>query len=328
MKIGLRTVKTAVGATLAILIAEWLGLEYAVSAGLITVLSIQNTKKGSIQLAVQRVYSTVIALTISAIFFLLLGFNAIAFGLYLLVFIPIAVRLKVTDGIVVSSVLVTHILVEQSLSLFWFTNEMLLMAVGAGIGILLNLYMPKMDIEMKQQRQKIESIMRQIFFCFAQDLKREPVYLDEKKLIKQLSAYLTEANEQSRRHFDNQLFADSRYYIKYIDMRTVQLRVIKQMSLSIQSVSILTNHATKMAELVEKTALSISEQNPAEDLIEDVNQILTDFRQSELPKTREEFEGRALLFQFLNDLRYLLELKRDFTQQFKEDKELLKINAN
>ncbi|MBC1913585.1 aromatic acid exporter family protein [Listeria booriae] len=328
MKIGLRTVKTAVGATLAILIAEWLGLEYAVSAGLITVLSIQNTKKGSIQLAVQRVYSTVIALTISAIFFLLLGFNAIAFGLYLLVFIPIAVRLKVTDGIVVSSVLVTHILVEQSLSLFWFTNEMLLMAVGAGIGILLNLYMPKMDIEMKQQRQKIESIMRQIFFCFAQDLKREPVYLDEKKLIKQLSAYLTEANEQSRRHFDNQLFADSRYYIKYIDMRTVQLRVIKQMSLSIQSVSILTNHTTKMAELVEKTALSLSEQNPAEDLIEDVNQILTDFRQSELPKTREEFEGRALLFQFLNDLRYLLELKRDFTQQFKEDKELLKINAS
>ncbi|EUJ28093.1 aromatic acid exporter family protein [Listeria cornellensis] len=328
MKIGLRTVKTAVGATLAILIAEWWGLEYAVSAGLITVLSIQNTKKGSIQLAIQRVYSTIIALTISAIFFLLLGFNAIAFGFYLLVFIPIAVRLKVTDGIVVSSVLVTHILVEQSLSLFWFTNEMLLMAVGAGIGILLNLYMPKMDTELKVQRQKIESVMRQIFFCFAQDLKREPVYLDEKKLIKQLAEYLTEANAQSKRHFDNQLFADSRYYIKYIDMRTVQLRVIRQMNLSVRQISILTDHAGKMASLVEKTALSLSEQNPAEDLIADVNVMLADFRKSDLPKTREEFEGRALLFQFLGDLRYLLELKRDFTKQFAEDKELVKINAS
>lgn len=327
MKIGLRTVKTAVGATLAILIAEWWGLEYAVSAGLITVLSIQNTKKGSIQLAMQRVYSTVIALTISAIFFMLLGFNAIAFGFYLLVFIPIAVRLKVTDGIVVSSVLVTHILVEQSLSLFWFTNEMLLMTVGAGIGILLNLYMPKMDTEMKQQRQKIESVMRQIFFCFAQDLKREPVYLDEKKLIKQLAEYLTEANDQSRRHFDNQLFADSRYYIKYIDMRTVQLRVIRQMNLSVRQIGILTDHAGQMASLVEKTALSLSEANPAEDLIADVNVMLADFRKSELPKTREEFEGRALLFQFLNDLRYLLELKRDFTKQFEKGKELVKISA-
>lgn len=83
-----------------------------------------------------------------------------------------------------------------------------------------------------------------------------------------------------------------------------------------------------MASLVEKTALSLSEQNPAEDLVADVNQILTDFRESELPKTREEFEGRALLFQFLNDLRYLLELKRDFTKQFREEKEFLKISAD
>lgn len=180
---------------------------------------------------------------------------------------------------------------------------------------------------MKQQRQKIESVMRQIFFCFAQDLKREPVYLDEKKLIKQLAEYLTEANDQSRRHFDNQLFADSRYYIKYIDMRTVQLRVIRQMNLSVRQIGILTDHAGKMASLVEKTALSLSEANPAEDLIADVNVMLADFRKSELPKTREEFEGRALLFQFLNDLRYLLELKRDFTKQFEKGKELVKISA-
>lgn len=83
-----------------------------------------------------------------------------------------------------------------------------------------------------------------------------------------------------------------------------------------------------MAGLVEKTALSLSERNPAEDLIADVNEMLADFRQSELPKTREEFEGRALLFQFLGDLRYLLELKRDFTKQFADDKELVKINAS
>ncbi|EUJ32989.1 hypothetical protein MFLO_05220 [Listeria floridensis FSL S10-1187] len=49
MKIGLRTLKTAFGAALAILIAEWLKLDYAVSAGVITVLSIQNTKKSITQ---------------------------------------------------------------------------------------------------------------------------------------------------------------------------------------------------------------------------------------------------------------------------------------
>lgn len=46
MRIGMRTVKTAIAATLAIILAEWLHLEYAVSAGIIAILSVQNTKKG------------------------------------------------------------------------------------------------------------------------------------------------------------------------------------------------------------------------------------------------------------------------------------------
>lgn len=45
MRIGMRTVKTAIAATLAIILAEWLHLEYAVSAGIIAILSVQNTKK-------------------------------------------------------------------------------------------------------------------------------------------------------------------------------------------------------------------------------------------------------------------------------------------
>lgn len=45
MRIGMRTIKTAVGACIAIWIANWLSLDYAVSAGVITILSIQNTKK-------------------------------------------------------------------------------------------------------------------------------------------------------------------------------------------------------------------------------------------------------------------------------------------
>ncbi len=118
MRIGMRTMKTAIAATLAIILAEWLHLEYAVSAGIIAILSVQNTKKGSLQLAIQRVYSTVLALSIAAVFFMLIGYNAVSFGLYLLIFIPLAVRLHVADGIVVSSVLVSHIFTRTIIILF------------------------------------------------------------------------------------------------------------------------------------------------------------------------------------------------------------------
>lgn len=43
--IGYRTLKTAIGATIAMSIAGALGLKYSVSAGIITILSIQNTKE-------------------------------------------------------------------------------------------------------------------------------------------------------------------------------------------------------------------------------------------------------------------------------------------
>lgn len=43
--IGVRTWKTGIGAVIAMIIAKELGLSYWVSAGIITILSIQSTKE-------------------------------------------------------------------------------------------------------------------------------------------------------------------------------------------------------------------------------------------------------------------------------------------
>lgn len=45
LKIGYRTVKTAIGTASAIALAQWLHLENFASAGIITILCIQVTKK-------------------------------------------------------------------------------------------------------------------------------------------------------------------------------------------------------------------------------------------------------------------------------------------
>ena len=46
--IGVRTWKTGIGAVIAMIIAKELGLSYWVSAGIITILSIQSTKRESL----------------------------------------------------------------------------------------------------------------------------------------------------------------------------------------------------------------------------------------------------------------------------------------
>ena len=73
MKIGLRTVKTAISAALAMIIAEKLGLLYAPSAGIISVLSVTSTKKTSVMTGIYRLLSLALATILAYICFTFLG---------------------------------------------------------------------------------------------------------------------------------------------------------------------------------------------------------------------------------------------------------------
>ena len=45
-----------------------------------------------------------------------------------------------------------------------------------------------------------------------------------------------------------------------------------------------------------------------------------DYEMMELPQSRKEFENRALLFQFLNDLEDFLIIKKEFKESFQNIK--------
>lgn len=69
LKIGYRTVKTAIGTASAIALAQWLHLENFASAGIITILCIQVTKKKSLQTARARFVAGLVGLLFSFFFF-------------------------------------------------------------------------------------------------------------------------------------------------------------------------------------------------------------------------------------------------------------------
>lgn len=310
--IGLRTYKTAIGAALAILIAELLGLKYAVAAGIITILSVQNSKKTSFVLAFQRLEATVLALFIATVLFYLFGFSPMVFGIYLILFIPLTVALKITDGIVVSSVLVTHLLAEKSISQFWLVNEFLLMVVGAGIGILLNLYMPKLENEIKQLQHEVEFIIRKILFNMADSLRLQKVAIHEEELFLNLEKVLKDGIERTLIQLNNYLISDVKYYTDYMKMRSLQLEILKYMRSHFTKFYMTVEQTELVAAFTEKVASEFSENNTGEELLKELAEITSSLKEQELPKTRDEFENRAMLFQFLNDLQVLLEIKRDF----------------
>ncbi|MTP85204.1 aromatic acid exporter family protein, partial [Turicibacter sanguinis] len=283
---------------------------------------VQNTKRKSVEIAWSRFNSTCLALMISGILFSLIGFNAFAFGLYLLIFIPLAVSYKLSDGIVMSSVLVTHLLGEGYISLSLIANEFFLVIIGAGIAILFNLYMPKMQPRIKEDQAKIEEQFRIVLLCLAGTTSSQSVAIDEEFLFQTLEEMLLKARDRAMLHKENYLLDEMTYYVQYMDMRFMQYQVLLSMRQTLGKVVMTVEQSSLIADLTEHIAFNLHEYNPAEDLIQMTQDVLTQCRNQELPKTREEFENRALLFQYLNDLQYLLEIKCHFVRNLTEQQRL------
>lgn len=67
-RIGYRTIKTAVGTSISIMIAQMLQLDNFVSAGILTILCIKVTKKKSLRASWDRFFACLLAMAFSSLF--------------------------------------------------------------------------------------------------------------------------------------------------------------------------------------------------------------------------------------------------------------------
>lgn len=314
MKIGLRTIKTVIASVLAILIATQLHLLYATAAGIIAILSVGNTKKTSLKSGLGRVLSLGLAIILSFICFTTLGFHPWAFGVFLLVFIPLSVRCNLADAIVVNSVLITHFLVEKSFSWQMILNETLLMTIGVGLALLLNLYMPDNEKQLKEDIKAIEEDFRTIIFAMAAHLNLEKIApLDDACL--DLRSKLRAALNQAHIHQKNQWIGEEDYYSDYFSMRLAQLRILRDMVNLLIEIDIDGLFVDELRKVLISTAKNFAEENDGKLILWQIEAVYQNYRQKPLPQTREEFENRALLFQFLQSFRSFIEIKAIFYQK-------------
>ena len=127
-----RTIKLVLATCLAAWLADFLGLAYSTSAGIIAILSVTDTRRSTAKLAGNRFLSTLLALTIGSLAFHFLGFHLGALAIYIALYVPLAFRLGWEIGITPSTVLVTHLLLEKSTSWSLLSNELALFLIGTG----------------------------------------------------------------------------------------------------------------------------------------------------------------------------------------------------
>ncbi|WP_294134767.1 aromatic acid exporter family protein [uncultured Clostridium sp.] len=304
--------KMAISATIALIIGNILGLQYATVGAVIAILSIQDTRKKALIISYKRIVACSIGILLSVILYSLLGNRPLIFGLFLIILIPLTSRLKVQEGMVPSVVLSTHFLVADNITIALIFNEILLMIIGIGVAAIANIFMPSLEDKFKDDKEWIEEHYRIIISKMSKSLITHTVDIDEQKIINEVEKRLYESKETAYKIVNNHFFKSSSYYTDYINMRINQFDTIKRMRLHFQRFNIPVEQMNVMADFTLCVAENISEMNDCKLLLRDLDILRSEFKKMELPKTREEFESRAQLLQFLNDMEEFLLIKRNF----------------
>lgn len=167
----IKLIKYVVGSVVAVLLAAALRLEFAYAAGIITLLTIQDTKKETVKIAAKRIVIFIIMTILSAAVFPLAGYHVWAFGVVLIPYLICCIALDMKEAIAPIAVLCTHYISAGSCNAGMILNEFLILVIGAGVGILLNMFMPDSRAKLVEYQRTVDDKMIHI-------LKRMALYME------------------------------------------------------------------------------------------------------------------------------------------------------
>lgn len=312
----LNAVKIATACTIAIAVAYTLGLEYYVTAGIITILSIQNTKRETIQTAINRGVAFACALLIAAACFWIGGYTILAYGVFVMLFTLLCLVTGWREAIAMCSVLISHFLVEESMSAEWLINETLIFLIGVGFGILINLsFLRKKKKEFERLAEQVDAELKRILETMAKQLISGDCDENADNSFKELDVCLETAKEAALRNWNNSLRSRCTYEMDYIELRQKQSMVLKDIYKSMIRIEALTGQRLKVAGFIQEIVADYRRDNAVEGLLHSLKEVLSRMKDEELPQTREEFEARAVLFYMLMQLNEFLLLKNQFVKK-------------
>ncbi len=302
----LRGFKVALGSAAAILIAGLLGLTSSGTAGIITVLSILGTKRETLILAGVRLLSFAVALGIAALCYGVLGFRLAAFALYLFLFSVVCYALDWSHSISMMSVLVLHFLGAKAMSPAQLVNEALLLLIGAGCGVAVNLHLHSDEERLARMLEEIDAKMKRALTT----LTEPDSEADE--LLWALEEDIREAGLLALANANNHLFARPYADLRLLEMRGQQRKVLFQIRTAIKKIPRMPPQGKAIAAFLSYIAKEFGQTNDVSAPLRALDALIKQMRAQALPATREEFEARALLYAVLLRLGDFLRLREQY----------------
>lgn len=316
--------KISLGCVLSMIAASLLGLNYSATAGLITILSIQQTKKETVITALKRLSAFFCAVVISVLCFSLMGYTTLAFGVYLFIFVMLCMILDWQMATVPISVLITHLLAEKSCDISILVNEFLLFAIGAGVGTLINMHLHNDKQKMNRRRENLDNEIKAILERMSQRILTDDKSDYNSDCFNRIDRLLFEARRVADENSNNKLIGAESYDMDYLKMRENQCSVLLEMYKSILKISVTPEQAVVISDFLKKTSAEYHEKNDVKKLISELDELFEHMRYQRMPESRTEFENRALLFSLMLQIKDFLSIKYEFMEKQENQMQTLK----
>lgn len=293
--------KMTLGFIIGMLLASLLKLPYFYTAGVIAVLSFEQTRKASIEASIKRILGSVLALALSSLLFYVFSFHVWVLFLFVILFIPLSFAFKIDKGIIVSLVLVSQIYLEKDIQ--YALNAFYILMIGIGVAYMLNLYTPKnhrLQSEIKDIDDHINALIqgiahqREVSFVMI-DAKLEQTYNHIKLEVENVNLPLVTK------------------WLKYMDMRKEQVSILKRIHAILIAIDFIEEKQI-ILDFLTQFDQKIGEDNYAIELTKRLDALFEYFRQTSLPENRELFEKRAQLYYVLLEIDQFLNLKLMYHQ--------------
>lgn len=315
--------KIAVGSAAAIYIAEAMHLEYAVSAGTVTLLSVLGTKWETVRISIIRIATFFLTSLLAVLLIPWMHSEWIAFGIVIFIVVLLSVIMGWKASLSVNGVIAAHYMMKMDFSIAFIYNEFMLVMIGVIIAFVLNLFHlnknRKKDLiaDMRYAERKLTEILQDMaVYLMGEQLK--PLSLSVWEEICALEKKLREFMEEAREYQDNTFEFHHDYYLDYFGMRLDQCRMLDSLHYEMVNIRTVPKQAKVVADYIHYLADYVLEKNVPDAQMERLQELIADMKKEELPKSRDEFESRALLYHILMDIEEFLKYKIAFIENLSE----------
>lgn len=314
--VGGRVLKTVLAVTLAIALAQYLGMERVTLAAIVALLTVQRTFYHSLVQSLAKLGSVLLGGTLGAGFSYIFGMTPAAYGLATLAAIYLCLQLRWQDHIVLTSVTaITVIFSANGMPLSFSLQQILTALLGAACALAVNfLFTPnhRKDVIGKLD-DAARSLGRAIDFIMLEML--EPGCDDKvfKEEVANLDALINEGLDLSKLLREEQRFivnreTDSDRYSRTFYIYQSQLKRLEEMHKLARRMPIRVPQAAPVAQLfriVQKMQYRrvAGKRNHYRQVDRLMERLEESFSTMDLPKTREEFVSRASLFHLFQEIK-------------------------